>query len=269
MVLLLPLVAAFLILVCLPILKLAALAFEGGIGDAMRAYFSNKANIYVLFVTFRDSLIVALLACVVGGMVAWSMYTSRSRIWRTVLWGAVLAPLMMGAVIKNYAFVILLARHGPLNDLLLALGLTDTRITMLFSEGAVVVGIFYAMFPFATLPLYVAFRSVNLDLVAAAESLGSTRVQAMRTVVLPLVLPSMLASGVLVFVLASGFYVTPLVLGGGRSPFMAPLIARSLYEFNDIRGAALSSLILIVVALIVVAIGVLLVGRERMRRALG
>jgi putative spermidine/putrescine transport system permease protein len=162
-----------------------------------------------------------------------------------------------------------MARFGPLNQLLLATGLVEQPIRMLFTEFAVLLGIFYAMFPFAVLPLYVAFRSVNLDLVAAAESLGSTRLQAITTIVLPLVLPSILASGVLVFVLASGFYVTPLVLGGARSPFVAPAIARSLYEFNDVEGAALSSLMLIVVALVVVAGVVLLVGRDRVRGALG
>ncbi|MGE0007430.1 MAG: ABC transporter permease [Parvibaculaceae bacterium] len=202
-------------------------------------------------------------------MTAWSMYTSRSPIWRAILWAAVLAPLMMGAVVKNYAFVILLARQGPINDILLGLGIVNEPVRMLFTEAAVIVGIFYAMFPFAVLPLYVAFSSVSLDLVAAAESLGSTRTQAVRTVVLPLVMPSIVASGVLVFVLASGFYVTPLVLGGSKTPFAAPVIARSLFEFNDIEGAALSSLILILAALAVVVMGVAVVGRDRMRRALG
>jgi putative spermidine/putrescine transport system permease protein len=267
--LLLPLAVASLALVGLPVIKLVVLALGHDAAGAIRRYVAVDANLYVLQITFRDSLIVALSCCVVGGMIAWSIRTTRSRVWRTALWAAVLAPLMMGTVVKNYAFVLILARHGPLNDLLVGLGLLDGPIQLLFTQAAIIMGIVYAMIPFAVLPLYVAFINVDLDLVAAAENLGSTRVQAIWSIVLPLVAPSLLASGVLVFVLASGFYVTPLVLGGARSPFAAPMIARALYEFNDIEAAALSSLVLIASALLVVGAGVLLVGRDRMRQALG
>lgn len=267
--LLVPLMVGLTCFVLLPVIKLAMLAFGNGAAESLGRFLASEANVRVLLLTFRDSLVVAVLTCIIGGAVAWSMHTTRLKAWRMILWGAVLAPLMMGAVVKNYAFVILLGRYGPLNNLIVGLGLAAEPFQLLFTQAAVIAGIVYAMFPFAVLPLYVAFMSIDLDLVAAAENLGSTRLQAIGSVVLPLALPSILASGVLVFVLASGFYVTPLVLGGARSSFVAPIIARALYEFNDFEAAALLSLVLIIAALVVVGAGVVFVGRERIRRALG
>jgi ABC-type spermidine/putrescine transport system permease subunit I len=130
------------------------------------------------------------------------------------------------------------------------------------------VGMLYQLLLYAVLPLYVTFLSIDTDLVLAAESLGAQRGRALASVVIPLAIPGLLATSIIVYVIALGFFLTPVILGGATSPFTASLIAQDIFQFYDISGASVSAVILLVAALVVVGGGYRLVGKERLRRAI-
>ena len=117
--------------------------------------------------------------------------------------------------------------------------------------------------------MYVTFTSIPDHLLAAAETLGGRWWQTMATVVLPLSVPGLFITGVLLFVLSIGFYVTPVVLGGPTSTFLSVLIQGDLLLRFDQVAASVASVLLMLVALVIVAVAIKLVGRQRFERALG
>jgi putative spermidine/putrescine transport system permease protein len=196
---------------------------------------------------------------------AWYLRSVRSGALRALLWVAVLAPFWMGTVVKNYALALLLGREGLINDVLAAVGLG--RADLLYTTGAVIAGIAYTMVPYAVFALYGVFTSIDELLLSAARSMGATRAYALRTVMLPLALPGLVASGALVFAISVGFYVTPVLLGGGKTPFMASVIQDNILTYFNFPLASTVSVILLVVALAVLGVALKLVGRERLVRA--
>ena len=231
-------------------------------------FFSNTANVFVVQITFRDAAIVTLIDVVAGGLMAWALRSARSRFMRFALLSAVFVPFWMGSVVKIYAFTALLGRAGVINTLLLNLHLIREPLHLLYTQPAVVAGMVYQMLPLAVLPMYVAFSSIDTDLIIAAEGLGASRARALLDVVLPLAVPGIFATLVINFVLALGFYLTPVLLGGLTSPFTATLIQQDLFAYSDFADASIGGLMLLAGGIASVALGYLLVGKERLRRAI-
>jgi ABC-type spermidine/putrescine transport system permease subunit I len=267
------LAAPFLVMLALyvvyPFVRLVQVAFgpPDGLANLTR-FFGSPANLNVLVVTFRDAAIVTLLVLLTGGILAWTLRTTKSRIMRSVILLAVFVPLWMGSVMKIYAISVLLGREGIINSTLQALHITSAPIGLLYTQVAVVLGMTYQLLPYALLPLYVAFLSVEQDLLLAAESLGASRVRSLVNVLVPLSVPGILAAMIINFVLALGFYLTPILLGGATQPFTATFIQSSLFDYADIPGAAIGGLVLLAGGALSVVAGYLLVGKERLRRAI-
>jgi ABC-type spermidine/putrescine transport system permease subunit I len=234
--------------------------------DNFRTFFDTPAYVRAMVTTLRVSAFVTVLAVVLGTMIAWELRASRSRIVRALLWSAVLFPLWESVVVRNYAFTILLQREGLLNDALLSLGVIDGPLGILYTETGVTIGMLYTMLPFAILPLYASFASIDLDLLRAAEGLGASRLRAFFSVVVPLSVSSLLAAAAIVFVVALGFYITPILLGGAQTPFIATVIDQQIYNIFNLPLAAASSTVLFLAALAILAIAWRAVGFERIQR---
>jgi mannopine transport system permease protein len=264
----LPLLAMLALFVAYPLLKLILDSFEeGGLANYIE-FFQVRANVRVLFITFRVSAIVTALAISLGGTVAWTIRTSKNGVKKAILWVATLVPFWMGVVVKNYIFTMLLGRRGVLNEILRLTGLIDDPLRLLYNEPAVVIGMLYVMLPYAIFPLYVNFVTIDADMIAAAQSLGASRMRAMASVLIPLALPGIVATTSIVFIISIGFYITPIVLGGADSPFIASLIQNDMFKFYDFEGAAVSAVMLLISAVLVLAITLRAVGRERLERAI-
>ena len=261
-----PLLLLLSVFVVYPLGKLFvdSLASGDGIGN-YGAVFDSSAGRRALVTTVVAAIVVTALSVAVGGLLAWYIRTTRSGLARAVLWLAVLMPFWMGTVAKNYAIVLLVANNGAINEVLEALGLGRARL--LYTTPAVVLGMVYTMVPYAAFSLYGVFLTIDESLPAAARSLGASRLRAIRTVVLPLAMPGLVASAALVFAISLGFYVTPVLLGGAQAPFMASVIQDSVLVYFDYPVAAAASVTLLVVAIVVLAAAFALVGRERLVRA--
>lgn len=264
-----PLAILLLALFLWPMVQLAWIAFGAGHFTLQNFvdFTRSRASVNALLTTLRISAIVTALALVLGGIVAWELCMTKASWKRVLLWAAVLCPLWMGVVIKNYAFTIILQRHGIANDLVQALGLSDQPLDLLYNSRAVTIGMLYTMLPFAVFPLYSTFVGIDPSLPLAAESLGASRPMAIASVFLPLALPGFMAAGAIVFVVSVGFYVTPVLLGGPQAPFLANRIDTYIHTNFNVPAAATSSVVLLVAAIAIIALAWRIVGFERIRRA--
>lgn len=265
-VLLLPIAAAFGLLVLYPLTLLVRTSFEGGLDGYVEAL-SDPVRLNALWTTLWESALITALTVGAGYMIAWSLRTSNSRVRLAILWLAVLVPMWMSVVVKNYAWIILLGRYGAINSILTALHLPAQQF--LFTPLAVVIGMVHTLFPFAVLPLYITLRSIPDEFLSAAASLGARSWRVQSSIVMPLALPGIFVTAILVFVLAIGFYVTPLVLGGTNSTFLSVVIQNDIFLRFDPYTAAATSVAMIAIALILVLSAMLVVGRSRFERVLG
>jgi ABC-type spermidine/putrescine transport system permease subunit I len=265
-----PLIAMVGLFLIFPIIKLVQLAVgqPRGVGN-FASFFDLSVNLDVLRVTFVDSAIVAVISVALGGVIAWVMSSTTRPVVRIGMIAAIFIPFWMGSVVKLYAFTVLLERLGVINRLLLDLHLINAPLDLIYNQPAVIVGMVYQLLPYSVLPLFVVFRSIDTDLLKAAEGLGASRARAVRSVVLPLGLPGILASLTIVYVVGLGFFLTPVLLGGATSPFSASFMYDDIFQYFDFTSAAVSAVVLLVGALLVLVIASRFVGREQLRKVLG
>jgi ABC-type spermidine/putrescine transport system permease subunit I len=176
----------------------------------------------------------------------------RARGWVAALMTvALLLPLWTSDLVRAFSWIVLLGRQGPVNDALRALGLIDRPLAMLFGDAAVLVGSIHIMLPFMILPLYSVMRGIDTSLIAAANGLGARPLRAFLHVFLPLSLPGVAAGALLVFILATGFYITPATLGGPGQTMIAQLIESvGRVSLNWGLASALAVLLLVATALL-------------------
>ncbi|HEX2071457.1 MAG TPA: ABC transporter permease subunit [Thermoleophilaceae bacterium] len=255
------------LLVCFvgyPLVRLTVDSFSSGGLDSYRIVLESSAARHALVTTVLVAIAVALAAVAIGGLLAWYARTARSGWARAAIWVGLLAPFFMGTVTRNYALVLLFADNGPLNDALRALGLGPAPL--LYSSTGVALGILYTMIPPAAFALYGVLLTIDDTLIAAARGLGASRLRAALTITLPLALPGLVAAFALVFAVSLGFYITPVLIGGAQAPFVASLIQEWVFASYDLPLAYAASVLLLVVALAIVGLALLLVGRRRLLR---
>jgi spermidine/putrescine transport system permease protein len=135
----------------------------------------------------------------------------------------------------------ILRTEGVMNRLLIGAGLIDAPIELLYSDGAVVLGLVYGYLPFMVLPLYAAVERLDPVLVEAAWDLYASRWSVFRRVVLPLTKPGVIAGCLLVFIPSLGAFITPDLLGGAKSMMVGNLIQHEYLVVRDWPlGSALS-----------------------------
>ncbi len=214
--------------------------------DNYRAMFSNFAgdfdplyiNIFLRSVWY--ALLTTVLCLAVGYPFAYFI-ARRSEKWRSALLLLVMIPFWTNFLVRTYAWELLFRKEGPVNGVLMGLGLTSQPLNMLFSENAVIIGLVYGYLPFMVVPLYAAIEKFDFSLIEAAQDLGAGTFYTLRRVLLPLTLPGILAGSILVFIPVVGSYVTSDILGGGKIIMIGNSIQTAyLKSSNWPFGSALS-----------------------------
>ncbi|SDI20851.1 MULTISPECIES: ABC transporter permease [Bradyrhizobium] len=264
-----PLIVLLLLLVVFPISQILMLPLEAGGFRQFASFFQVPANVRALEYTVLISLTVTFGTVILAAPLAWTLRMPGSTVWKSIIWLAVLAPLWMNIVIKTYAFMIILGRHGILSEAAQTLRFTSESVGLLYTPWAVIIAMVHTMLPYGVLPLFVTFATIDSDLVRAAESLGATRAGAISSVIIPLSLVGILATGTIVFVICLGFYVTPVILGGAQTPYISTLVQGDLFLRFDTVGAATDSAVLTAVAGLIVVLASWLLGGQSLKRALG
>lgn len=205
----------------------------------------------ILWRSILMALATTLVCLVVGLPVAWVIRGMRGRARELALLAVVL-PSWTNLLVKNYAWIVILRREGPVNTLLVRSGLVDAPLPLLFNQGAVLVGLIHTFLPFMVLPLYAVLSGLDTRLLEAARDLGAGPLQRLRRVILPLALPGIAAGVILVFIPALGTFVTPDLLGGARGIMVGNLIQNQVLQARDWPFGAALSLWLTLVSLLLI-----------------
>jgi putative spermidine/putrescine transport system permease protein len=201
-----------------------------------RRIFSEDIYWRSFLLTFQISLLVTLLALLLGYPLAYAA-TSASKGWSILILALVILPFWTSVLVRAYAWLALLQRTGVVNQLLQYFGLVDEPLALVHNTSGTVVATVHILLPFMVLPLYATMRNIPGELIQAGASLGGSPFHTFWRVFLPLSLPGVLAGTTLVFVLCLGFYITPELLGGGRTVMVSQLVSRNV-ELYDQWGAA-------------------------------
>jgi spermidine/putrescine transport system permease protein len=173
-------------------------------------------------------------------------------------------PFWTNLLIRVYCWILILRDGGVVNSVLMASGLTDAPITLLYTDFAILLGLVYMYIPFMILPIYSGLARLDLRLLEAAHDLYADRTATLREVVIPLALPGILAGCVLVFIPSLGNFIAPDLLGGGKNLTIGSLIQLQFSSARDWPfGAACALILMAAVMLTLTAIA-----RGRIRHAL-
>jgi putative spermidine/putrescine transport system permease protein len=212
-------------------------------GFTLENYVGALTDFYYLRILWDTAVfgVLTTVACLaISYPVAYHLARSRSR-YKGLLYACVLSPLLVGVVIRCYGWIILLANNGLINDVLKKIGVVETFVPLMYNEFGVAVGLIHVFLPFMILPILGAIQSIDPALEEAAQSLGASRLETMRRVVVPLSLPGIQAGTILVFILTISSYVIPILLGGYKVMLMSTLVVQQLLDaFLWPFGAALA-----------------------------
>jgi len=171
----------------------------------------------------------------------------RQRNWWVLL---ITIPFWSNLLVRTLAIMFIIRDEGLLNNILIGLKVIDHPITILYTDFAIVLGLFYSFLPFMVLPLYASLEKLDFRLVEAGYDLYASRPKVLFRIVIPLSKPGIIAGCLLVFIPALGAYVTPLILGGGRHMMIGDLIAQQFGSGRNWPLGAAQALILMSAVLV-------------------
>ena len=210
-----------------------------------------------LGITIRSFWIagVSTAVCVLLGFPL-ALFIARSQRRRNLWLGLVMLQFWTSFLVRTYAWMFLLRDTGLVNTLLLSAGLTSEPLPLLYNDLAVILGLVYGYLPFMVLPIYATLERIDRSLLEAAADLGANPVGTLTRVVIPLSKPGILAGAILVFIPCLGAYLTPDLLGGGKSILMGNVVQNQFTNARDWPfGAALSLAVMAVVMVLLLALG--------------
>ncbi|MBS7541003.1 ABC transporter permease [Ancylobacter lacus] len=234
-----------------PLIWVFAQSFSSprGLADTYVRIATDPALRYPLFYTFQTAAIVTFCALVLSYPVAFLISRAQGR-WLAIGMVLVLVPFWTSAVIRSYAWLVLLQRRGVVNEALLALGFIDRPLRLANTDIGTHIAMAQIMLPFMILPLLSAMRGIDPSVMRAAAILGANPFRQFVSVYLPLSMPGVGAGCVLVFISTLGFYITPALLGSS-SPMIAVAIEQQVSRLLDWpQASALASVLLVLTCLL-------------------
>jgi putative spermidine/putrescine transport system permease protein len=214
--------------------------------------------------TFWMSFVVTVVCLALGFPIAYLLANLPVRI-SNLLMILVLLPFWTSLLVRTAAWVVVLQREGPVNELLQWIGLIDEPLQLVFNRTGVYIAMSHILLPFMILPLYSVMKSIPPVYVRAAASLGANPVVAFLRVYLPQTVPGIGAGCLLVFILAMGYYITPALVGGPKDQMASYFIA--FFTNNTINWGMASALgaVLLTATLLLYAVYSRLLGMDKVR----
>ncbi|PNG36873.1 MULTISPECIES: ABC transporter permease [Pseudomonas] len=236
-----------------------ALLFERQLDDSLAF---TDSYLLIALRSIGIAGLTTLITLLIGFPVAvWLAMQPVQR--RGLLIFLITVPFWANLLIRTYAWILLLRNTGVINNSLMDLGLIHEPLQLLYTDGAVLLGLVYTYAPFVVLPIYATLEKMDIRLLEAAQDLYAGRWRTLRKVVLPIAKPGIFAGAILTFVPCLGAMIAPELLGGGTRMMLGNLIFR---QFSDARnwpfGAALS-LVLMAAVMLVLTVYALRAQRQR------
>ncbi len=204
--------------------------------------------------TLRICLIVTALS-VVCAYAATLLWVRGGPLQRLLIELCILIPFWISVLTRAFGWLALLSSKGIVNTWLHSVGIVSEPLALVRNEFGVIVGMTHFLIPFAVFPLAAAMRAVDERVLMAARGMGASRARIFWTVFVPMTRAGILGAALLVFVFALGFYVTPAILGGGRSVMVAELVYLRIFQSpNWGLGAAISVILLLGVSFLLLLV---------------
>jgi putative spermidine/putrescine transport system permease protein len=245
-------------LLMIPALLFLGLAFFAPVGIMMsksltepswvnyRSFIHSTADTTSLRYTVEIAALVTMV-CILAGY-PWAYLIHHSQGWRrAVLVAVVLIPFWSSLLVRTYAWTILLRPSGVINYVLVHLHLVKTPLTLEGNTLGVVIGMSQVLLPFMVFPIVAVMSRVQEDYVQAARGLGATPRTVFVRIFLPLTRPGLLAGTLLVFVVSTGFYITPAILGSAFRPMLGQEVATQAFVLFRFGYASTLAVIVVVV----------------------
>ena len=251
-----------------PLIVLAVVSlFDGSDMQAMSLsqyvrFLRDPFSLSILTDTILLGVKATLVCLVLGVPFAWVCCRVRPALQSLLLF-LVILPILTSVVVRTFAWIVILGRQGILNKSMLAMGLIDEPLRLLFSEFGVVLVLAQVQLPLMVLPLLTTMQRIDPNVIDASAALGAGSWRTFYKVVLPLSIPGIVAGCILTFAACTTAFVTQTLIGGARLVYMPLYIYQQATGANNWPFAAAMSILLLVAVLLVVA---LLNGVSRLSR---
>lgn len=237
----------------LDIAKLSLTTPALGFGEYETAL-SDPLILEVFGRTLRICLEVTGLA-VAGAYVVTFLWVRGSALTSTLVELCVMIPFWISVLTRAFGWLSMLSNRGIINTWLEHLGLIEAALPLVRNEFGVVIGMVHYLIPFAVFPLATAMRNVDERVLMAAQGMGASRLRIFWQIFVPMTASGIIGALLLVFVFSVGFYVTPAILGGGKSVMIAELIYLRIFQIPDWGlAAAISVLLMLCVSALLVVL---------------
>ena len=214
--------------------------------------FADPIYLGILWRSFWIAGASTLVSLLLGFPLA--LFISRAGKRKNLYLSLVILPFWTSFLVRTYAWMFLLRDTGLVNSTLQKLGIIHDPLPLLYNDGAVILGLVYGYLPFMVLPLFGTLERLDRNLLEAAADLGARPWATLLRVVLPLSAPGIRAGVILVFIPCLGAYLTPDLLGGGKSVMIGNLIQNQFTTARDWPfGSAISLALMAVVMLLLIA----------------
>ena len=221
--------------------------------DQIASVLTSHAMLQAIVTTNWISLLVTTTVLLLGYPIAYYL-ANHSGLRFTLVLFCIIVPYFTSIIVRTYSWMVLLGREGLINQALRHLGLIDSPLPLLYNQLSIVIGMTYVLLPYMVLTLFAAMKAIDRNLLLAARGMGASGPMIFWRVYLPLSRHGVISGALIVFILSIGFFITPALMGGPSDVMVAMLIERSVEITLDWAGAAVMSLFLLVVTLILYAI---------------
>ncbi|MDF2844231.1 MAG: Binding-protein-dependent transport system inner rane component [Herbinix sp.] len=254
-----PVTVWLLLLVAAPLIYVFFLSFlsTDGYNVVFRFTFTNYIDLLnpTYLEIYSNSFLLALattLVCILFGYpFAYSMARANKR-KKILMMIMLMIPFWTNSLIRLNGWKTLLGKTGFLNSFLTNSGLIDQPIEILYTRGAVVLGMVYVLFPYMVLPLFASIDKLDVSLLEASNDLGANKIKTFFNVTFPLTSPGIFSGTILVFIPCLGYFFVSDIMGGGKSQLIGNLIENQFKAANNWPlGAALSMLLILLIILLV------------------
>lgn len=240
------------VLLLLPVGWLFVLSMFDGSGHSSLVNYERLLQpLYVrtFLSTLQVSALVTLACVLLGFPVAYLL--SQLPGWLASLGlMLVMIPFWTSVLVRTYAWLVLLQRHGVVNNALISVGLTSEPLQLVHNFTGTVIGMTHVLLPFLILPLHASMCAISGDYLRAAANCGAGPVRRFWSVFMPLCMPGLTSGVILVFVLCMSFYVTPTLLGGGKVSMWSMQIESNIALYSNWGAASALGVLLLVVTLL-------------------
>lgn len=237
----------------LGVMKWSVTLPEPGLGQ-YRALLTDPLVQSVFVRTARICALVTVTAVAAAYAIAyvWVRGTPGQRLAAEY---CILVPFWISVLTRAFGWVALLSNQGLINTWLRATGILDEPLALVRNEFGVVVGMTHFLIPFAVFPIASAMRALDERVLLAARGLGASRIRIFWSIFVPMTMSGIIGAALIVFVFALGFFITPAILGGGRSVMVAELVYLRIFQSPDWGlGAAISITLVLIVGLLTTAL---------------